>query len=299
MNILLSGITGFLGSHLSRGLLNEKHCVIGLKRSFSDMVKIADIARDIELYDIDRGGIESAYRAHKVDVVIHTATAYGHNNAGMAAINEANVHFPLQLMDRAMAGGCKAFINTDTFFNTEKSSYGYLNSYILSKKHFKEWLQGVSSSTDMRLINMRLQHVFGPADNNNKFVPWIMQQLLENVESIDLTPGEQQRDFIFVDDVVSAYLTVLNHLDDLEGYWQSDIGTGQAITLRKFIESCWQVCKNKYRPDLNTKLGFGKVPYRKNEFFNIEENTDPLRLLGWKAVTRLEKGIENTLKSLV
>lgn len=298
MNILLSGVTGFLGSHLARALLKANYTVIALKRSYSDKNNIEDIVHKLRFYDIDRSGIQLSFDEHPIDVVIHAATLYGRENNKRSDIENANVLFPLQLMDLAVEKGCQAFINTDTFFNTEENAYGYLNSYILSKKHFKEWLQTVDPEQKMKRINLRLQHVFGPADRPNKFVPWLMKQLLDNVETVLLTPGEQKRDFIYIQDAVTAYLAVLNNLSQINGYWQSDVGSGSPLMLKQFIEMCWTSCKKNYKPQLLTKLNFGALPYRQNEFFNVDENIQPLTSLGWIPEMDIETGIKYTFKNL-
>ena len=51
---------------------------------------------------------------------------------------------------------------------------------------------------------------------------------------IKLTPGEQLRDFIYIDDVVKAYLTVLKELKNLPGISQFDVGAGSLISIKEF-----------------------------------------------------------------
>ncbi|EDM2890084.1 CDP-abequose synthase, partial [Salmonella enterica subsp. enterica serovar Typhimurium] len=62
---------------------------------------------------------------------------------------------------------------------------------------------------DISFVNMRLEHVYGPGDGENKFIPYIIDCLNKKQSCVKCTTGEQIRDFIFVDDVVNAYLTIL------------------------------------------------------------------------------------------
>ena len=62
MKILVTGATGFLGSHLVKALLKEKHQVIILKRSFSDTWRIEDVLENLISYDIDQYDLEKIFK---------------------------------------------------------------------------------------------------------------------------------------------------------------------------------------------------------------------------------------------
>ena len=295
MNILITGSTGFLGNHLARSLLKENHSVIALKRSFSDLRRIRDIENQIIFCDIDQTELKVPFVEHKIDIVIHAATFYGRNENSISLIEQSNVLFPLQLLELAEKYGCTAFINTDTFFNTDSSLYGYLNNYTLSKKHFKEWFKSTLQDSSLKRINLRLQHVYGPDDNADKFIPWIMHQFINEVKEIPLTPGGQRRDFIFIDDVISAYLQIIKKLDEIKGYWESDLGVGVTVTLKHFLLDIQRVYKEGFLKNALAKLNFGALEYRTNEFFDIEEDIKNLSLLGWQANIDLKEGIKKTL----
>jgi CDP-paratose synthetase len=298
MNILITGSTGFLGSHLSRALLTRNHSVFALKRSFSDVMRIRDIENQITFYDIDKVKIEAPFVEHKIDVVIHAATFYGRGENSISLIEQSNVLFPLQLLELAEKYGCTAFFNTDTFFNTDSPSYGYLNNYTLSKKHFKNWFKSSQPDSRLKRINLRLQHVFGPNDNEDKFIPWVINQFISEVKEIPLTSGEQKRDFIFIDDVISAYLQIIKNLDDITGYWESDLGLGDTTTLKQFLLDIQRVYKEKFLRNSLAKLNFGALEYRTNEFFDIKEDIENLSLLGWQAKIDLKEGINRTLANM-
>ena len=61
MVILISGINGFLGSHLARKLLKLGYKVVGLKRSSSNLHRISDIVDKVKIYDIDIVGLEEPF----------------------------------------------------------------------------------------------------------------------------------------------------------------------------------------------------------------------------------------------
>lgn len=123
---------------------------------------------------------------------------------------------------------------------------------------------------------------------------WIINQMLSNAKSIDLTKGEQKRDFIYVNDVVKAYLLMLEKFSTFQAFSEFDIGTGNQIRLKEFI---LQIHKqiSRLKP-IDTELNFGSIPYRLGEFMEIQEDVEPLFNLGWKSKISIEDGIEKTLK---
>ena len=216
--VLLTGATGFLGSHLLDALLNRGYDVVILKRSTSNIYRIQHVIDSVASYDIDLKPLEVAFKEQKIDVVMHTAGQYGRNGCSIAEIIESNVTFGASLLDACIK------YNTDTFINTDTMLQPYLNNYSLSKKHFVDWLRQFSNK--IQVINLKLDHMYGTKDDDNKFVTWFLSQLRKGVSNIELTSGEQKRDFIYVDDVVSAYLTVLEKKKVLPGFSELDVGTG-------------------------------------------------------------------------
>src|SRR5690606_20704082 len=105
-----------------------------------------------------------------------------------------NIMLPIKLYELANAHGVEVFINTDTFFNQSEIKYNYLSEYSMSKKHALEWLY--TRQDRCKLVNMKLFHIYGPGDSPLKFVTEISNKLQDNVESINLTRGEQKRDFV-------------------------------------------------------------------------------------------------------
>ncbi len=90
---------------------------------------------------------------------------------------------------------------------TEAGFYHIINRGVERRKIFVEWLKYFSDR--IKVVNLKLEHMYGPKDDDSKFVTWITNQMLNNISSIDLTEGTQKRDFIYIDDVVDAYMLML------------------------------------------------------------------------------------------
>jgi CDP-paratose synthetase len=287
--VLLTGATGFLGSHLTRALVEAGYDLVLLKRSFSNTQRIANLLSDCDVYDLDRTSLERVFRASKIDIIIHGATCYGRKGESLSEIVESNVLFPLRLLETASVAGATAFFNTDTFFNRQGTPYDSLPGYVATKRQFVD-LARLSSLRPNRFVNVRLEHLYGPEDDDSKFVPQILHQLIANSGELDLTAGEQERDFIYIDDAVSAFLVLLKTApkgDDAFRHY--DLGSGTATSIRTFVQTAWRLS------EASTRLNFGALPYRPHEIMHSAADVRPLKAIGWRPRFSLEEGLRQTI----
>lgn len=284
--ILLTGATGYLGSHLAEALLNTGHSVVALKRKTSSLSRLESILPKITLLDVDGLDMSAPFKDYgKIDAVIHTAASYGRNGESASQIVDANLGFPLKLIDAAIAADVCVFLNTDTAL--EK----FLNAYSLSKRQFAEWGQHFSQQKKIRFLNLRLEHFYGAGDDDSKFTTHVIKSCLMNSPELKLTLGEQKRDFIYIDDVVAAYLLLLEKQESLTDWFaEFDVGSGKAVTIRQFVEAVHQLTAS------TTRLNFGAHPYREGEVMLLQADTEPLRELGWHCGHSLEQGLKQVIE---
>ncbi len=283
--ILLTGATGFLGSHLARALVVGGNRVLILKRPSSNVERIASILPALSMYDIDGTDLSLPFKKHgKVDAVIHTATCNGRNGESSAEIFDANTVFPLRLLETAASFNTETFINSDTVLDKNT------NAYALSKHHFLEWGRLFAGARKIRFVNVRLEHMYGPGDDTSKFTARVIKDCLANVAEIKLTPGDQKRDFVYIEDVVFAYDILLEQTNRQAAYFQEySLGSGVAVTIREFVETVHQITGS------TTRLNFGALPYRQNEIMNSGTDIEALMSLGWRCRTTLANGIRKTV----
>jgi nucleoside-diphosphate-sugar epimerase len=280
--ILLTGSTGYLGSYLAKALISQGHKLILLKRKNSSLSRISSIIQMTAVYNIENLDYSILFNTHgKIDAIIHTATCYGRHVENSSEVFEANTGFPLRLMDAANAAGVDVFINTDTILDK------YVNLYSLSKSQMLEWGKFFCTHNKMFFINMRLEHFYGPGDADSKFTTHVMNSCIRNVPELKLTFGEQKRDFIYIDDVVSAYLVILEKLKGFSNLFNEfDVGSGRVLSIREFVEMVHKITESQ------THLAFGAIPYRVGEMMNSNSNIEPLLELGWFCKTDLNKGLK-------
>lgn len=290
--VVLSGASGFIGKHMLKALQLSGIFVIAITRNVlkNDNSNLSNVKW------CDWENIESRFVEYSVGstliAVIHLATEYGRNSSSLVEVEDSNVVKPLKLLDFAVKYKAKAFINTDSFFSKKEFSYRYMQPYIITKKHFDAIGQYYSDLHDVSFVNMRLEHVYGPGDGEGKFIPYILSRLIDGQLDIKCTSGVQIRDFIYVDDVVSAYLTVLEKIDYIPSYIEYQVGTGNGVSLHDFL-----IYLNHLIPRSPGTFDFGALPQRENEIMYSVANNNDLIKLGWKPKFDYKLGIQELLRN--
>jgi nucleoside-diphosphate-sugar epimerase len=164
-----------------------------------------------------------------------------------------------------------------------------VNHYALSKSQFLDWLK--VHSGEIRAINLTLEHFYGAFDNETKFATFIIRSLVNNVEYIDLTRGDQRRYFVHISDVVKAFTAVLANHQALERNFHSfDVSSECSTSVKDFVLLAKDLTGNSI-----TRLNFGALPYRQNEVMDLKTDLSGLNSLGWFPAVSLERGLIQTI----
>lgn len=294
MEILITGGNGFLGSHLVKRLLKESSISLILThRAGSSFARLVDLPKfkEIKFYNIDEVPLDTVFSKHSIKAIIHTATEYGRHNPSASKILETNLVLPIKLVEAGLKHGLELFINTDSYFNKENYSYTNLLDYSLSKKSLNVWLKHFSKK--LKIVNLVLEHIFGEQDNPDKFVEGMIRKIaLKQEPSIELTHGHQKRDFIYVDDVVEAYVKVLQFaFKNKFKYKNIEVGTGKSIQINEFINLIKSISKS------TSQLDFGKIPYRSDEIMDSCADISELENIGWASKFSTEDALTKVINS--
>jgi len=288
MRILLTGASGFLGSALTKHLQQAGHELALLLRPSSKLDRLNGSEHQ---FDIGRcvtdDEVEAFVKRTIPDVVIHTACAYGRQGETASQILDANVRLGLVTLQASLRNG-----HPVTFINTGTVLMPNVSLYALSKHQFTEWGRTLApqSAGNLRFANVQLQHMYGSGDDPSKFTTHVLQTCQRNAPELDLTSGEQRRDFIYIDDVVSAYRVLAEQRDQLEAVCDIEVGSGVAPPVREFVEIAHRLTSSR------TQLNFGRLPYRPNEAMLCQANISQMQALGWQPCFDLHAGLKKTIE---
>lgn len=283
-NILITGATGYLGSALTRYFVQCGLKVLVLKRAGSNVSKLDEVANNITFVDIEDLDHDKFFQQNNIDAIVHTAATYGRKGENLAEIYETNIVLPSKLLHFAILNKVKYFFYANTSLPSS------VNEYSLSKRQFSDILK--LKSNLIKVIDIELQYFYGPFDDDTKFVSYIIAQLQANVQKINLSPGTQVRDFIYIDDVVSAFYVLIEHADQFPNYTVIPLGSGKGITLKDLVI----LIKDLY-PNSKTELDFGALPLRENEVMYSVADTSELNNIGWKPKVSLNQGLINIIQN--
>ena len=279
--ILITGINGYLGSKLAKRYSKEYE-IIGLEYDTVDLFRLKD--EQFEVFASKDGIPDELFQKHTIDGIIHTATFYGRNNESNGQMTYANMYLPQLLLERAIQNGCNFFINTDTVLDR------FTSSYALTKKQFKDWLQFYANMHSIKVINLQLEHFYGPGTSNTNFITLMVQKMLRNETTIPLTKAAQNRDFLYVDDLLRVYDVMLEKHQDFNHFEEFNVGAGVNSNLKEILEFI------KVNTNSSSILEYGAIPYRNNELMESNNNVSRLKELGWETENNIEEGLLKVIK---
>ena len=284
--IIITGIKGFLGSNLAERL-SKNYNLIGVGR-YDSIIQIK--GKNIKIFSSESPLI-NIFNETEIIGIIHTATTYGRKgNCSASEIIKSNILLPIKLFELANKFKSQFFINTDSFFTSKEFAHNYLPEYTLSKSQVLDWFKRVRGDTTC--INIKIFHMYGPNDSIDKFIPYIIKNLINNVSSLNLSSGVQRRDFIYIEDVVLAFEIVIQKIDNIiNRFPEFEVGTGKSVSVKDIVLLSKNIIGSK------TELRFGVLKLDECSNNEFVANTSKLEHLGWKPQWTIHKGISKIIKS--
>lgn len=295
--VLITGITGFLGSHIAENLVSNDIAVIGLKRKGSNIWRCQDFANKIHWVDIDDEGLfKEELKRHSFDTIIHGAwIGVESNDRDNWIVQSKNIPFLVELLDVAKEVGTEKFIflgsqaeygNIDGKISEEDKTQA-LNAYGSIKLACLEIVMTFCNTNDINWIWLRLFSLFGERENENWLIPSLIQSMV-NKNQMDFTPGDQKYAYLYVKDF-ALLMNKLLVMSIQSGIY--NISSNKTRTIKSLIEDI----RNSVNP--NFVLNFGALKYRNNQSMHMEG--DILKLssqIGEIEFTDYTIALQNTIK---
>jgi CDP-paratose synthetase len=290
MKVLISGASGYIGSHLLKNIDHKKYQLAVLVRKNSQ-----DILPGAFIIDSNDADWKTKVRSFNPHVVIHLA-AYltsGDDESQIDKLIESNIRFGTHLLDALKKTDISAFVNTGTFaeyhLKNGKRTPAYL--YAATKTAFRSIIEYYQSIIRFKLIDIIPYTVYGGNHSAKKLIDYIYESL-RSPDSINMTPGEQVLDFIHIKDVTGFYVALLSRLDQInKDYTEIHLGSGTGTT-PKMIASLMEKFSNT-----KCNINWGGLPYRENDtMFSVAPQNLSGAQIGWYPSLDLEQGIHMFFK---
>lgn len=305
-NVLVTGITGLIGSNLARRLVHLEANVTGIVRQMNISEEVLPDMDRLTLYSGDVTDYKflcEVISSREIDVIFHLAAyaivriaakdpynTYNINVMGTVALLEAARNVG-KCQSIVCASSDKAYGDHEDLPYLETHALKPRNTYDTSKACMDMISQTYAANYDMPVIVTRCSNVYGPGDANmSRLIPNTIRRVLEGQRpTIYSDIEDMEREFIYVDDVVDAYLAVALR-PSAKGEAFNVGGTG----VQKIGAMIKRVCELMGRPDLEPEI----VP-RDRAFREItKQYIDAKKLLefyGWYPVTTLDEGLQKTI----
>ena len=266
MTILLTGATGFLGSHLLKALVSKGYKVVVLKCSTSDMWRLKGFENTFISYDIDQVPLQKVFQEQPIDTVIHTAWAgVASTDRDNWEVQIENFYFSKKLIDLSVLFNIKKIIclgSQAEYGNyNEKVNEDFLptpiGAYASVKLFTSHYLRNIAQENHISWYWIRVFSIIGENETQSWLLSQVIKSLLVN-NSIELTEGEQYYDYMYVADFVSAIEKILSAEKKESGTY--NLCTGIPIKIKDLL--C--LIADKLNKDKQL-LRFGAIPYRPNQ----------------------------------
>jgi nucleoside-diphosphate-sugar epimerase len=302
MKILVTGCSGFIASHIVDKLLEQGHQVIGVDLWFNEI----DLKHHLndQNFTFIKGNFLKLLNSpafyknsfKNIDIIIHLAAILGTSETiktyDPLLVAETNIIGTLKILKYALNNKVERVIVPST------PDVPWLNPYKITKTAMEKFCKLYFKYYNLKTIVLSLGNVYGPRERwsevklmapykYQKVVPTFIVNALQNKPLLIYGDGEQRADYIYVEDVVDAFLKAI---DSDKAYGHAiPIGSGRQTSVNELADLIIQLTKSKSRKTY-LSMREGETP--------LDIYISPIladELLGFKVRTNLKEGLKKTI----
>jgi len=299
--VLITGATGFIGANLVRRLLKEGFEVHISTRKTSDKWRIDDVLSDVVDHELDLSdaeAVKSLISRIKPDIIFNLAIYGGYpTQSDTQKIIDTNFIGAVNLIDACESIDYECFVQVGSSSEygrkKEKMSESLLlepiNAYGVSKAAASLYAQSIAKEKDKPIVIVRPFSPFGYFEQPTRLIPTLIKNCLSNQDP-ELASPSSVRDFIFVDDLIDAFMLVIKNANNIKGEI-FNIASGE----QKSVEEVAKLVISLTNPDLNPKFGKA-LPRSYDSDIWVADISKAKNLLGWEPKTDMETGFKKTIE---
>lgn len=291
---LITGVTGFIGSNIAESLECEIYGLVAGETSREDDAGYTSLTGDIRDYET----LKRIVTEVKPELVLHLAARtsisdsfdnplefFDVNARGAINIAEANIQHNENLEKFILAGTAEEYGVQDTFPIPENAKLQPQNPYAASKAAATKYLQYLRTTRDFPVVICRHGNCFGRTENDNFVVESLLKQMEKSV--VKLGDPEPVREFLYIDDVVSAYKQVIERGEPGQTYHFSN----EAVSIRELAGIAADIT------DFSGTIHWNCLPERPEVIPRLElEDTTSRKALNWRPQYDIASGMKRLLE---
>ncbi len=292
--VLITGISGFIGSNLARRLRSKGYSVFGVSRSFSEDKNI------IQLDVLEFEQLNTFIKKRRIDICIHLAgeSIVEKGQSDPYATFKINTLGTLNVLESARKNNLDKVIiaSTSHVYGRNRVPYyeGYMprpsRPYETSKACVDLIAQSYAENFDLPVLIPRFVNIYGPEDTNyTRLIPKTIRSVLRNI-SPEMWGGNAVRDFLYIDDAIDAFEALINV--DIKKVGNNRIfnfGTGNLMSVKELVASIIRLSGSGLKVRRIDAMREAEI---KSQYVAV---TKAKKLLQWQAITPLGIGLQKTI----
>ncbi len=292
MNVLITGMDGFIGQYLSEALLREGHNVVGVGKEPLDKSGYyqIDILDTIKLNDL--------FVNNKFDAIYHLAALTAHDD--IVDNKEKTLQINLQGTNNLVYMVNEYCTDAIFFYTSTGKVYGETNELPISEKALVQPtnILGKAKFITERIIDfygdqaknkfviLRIFNIYGFKQKENFIIPTLINQM-KKTNTLSLGNIDDMRDYLYIEDLIEVLVKLLKLNYKTTSIEYFNIGSGLPLSVRQIISNIEHISGRKYEIEIdNEKLRFDEV---KTEYANISKVKE---FIDWEPKFDICKGLK-------
>lgn len=301
--ILVTGGSGFIGSHLVHRLL-AANAEVAVTVRYGNIMKnerLRDCWDDIRVIEADlrnRGALSFGVNEFNPEIVLHLA-AYNHVGQSFLQVEECfdvNAKGTANLLDVSIGAEKFVYMSTSEVYGhqtevpfRETMCPEPISPYAITKyagELYCRMKQRIGGET--AVIILRPFNTFGPYQSAKAVIPELIINCLRG-EPIRTTGGDQTREFNYVDNIIDGLVSAAAYQGQVDGVM--NLASGEEVSIRNLVEKIASLTET------TSKIEIGSLPYRPTEIWRMfADSTRAREVLGWESKVGLDEGLKRTVE---